>query len=252
MRSAIILVAALCAAVPASAQSSKAWIDVNFGAAAAAEQSLSTESNIVDLDGEVETYRVAYRFPAGAEFDFGGGLMFSRVFGFGVQFTGTAHQNSADLFIRIPHPRFFDAYATDSGATDRKLQRTEGGVNLSLVALVRASPNVQLRLYGGPTYFRLEADAVQDIRYAQQFGLFTRANSVEITTWASDKVEETGWGFHAGADLGYFFSRHFGVGGFARFTRGTVTFTTEEFFVSEDIDVKVGGFQAGGGLRIRF
>ena len=43
-----------------------------------------------------------------------------------------------------------------------------------------------------------------------------------------------------------------GIGGFARFSRGTVTFRPEEFLVSEDFDVSVGGFQGGGGLRIRF
>ena len=252
MRSAIVLFVCLVFAQSASAQS-KGWIDVNFGTASAAEKSLTTEVNISDGEGEFETFRVGYNFPRGASFDFGGGFMFSRILGAGIQFTGTAHEDTADFSIRIPHPLFFNSHASDSAFTDQKLQRTEGGVNLSLVAaLPTNNSSVTVRFYGGPTYFRLKADVINDIRYFHQFGFSPSANSVDITSWTSEEVEETAWGFHAGADLGYFFTNHFGVGGFARVSRGTVTFGTDEYLVDSDIDVKVGGFQAGGGLRIRF
>ncbi|HJR58289.1 MAG TPA: hypothetical protein VJ813_02780 [Vicinamibacterales bacterium] len=231
----------------------RGWLDINIGGATSAQRSLNTETSISDGQGEFETYRVGYNSPAGGSFDFGGGFMFTPLFGFGIQFTGTAHQDTADLSIRIPHPLYFDSHADDSGFTDQKLDRVEGGVNLSLVAAIPSNNrNLTFRVYGGPTYFRLEADAVNNIRYLQQFGIFTTANSVDITSFSSEKVEQSGWGLHAGADLGYFFSRHFGVGGFARATRGTVTFSPADFAVTEDLDVKVGGFQAGGGLRIRF
>lgn len=252
MRSAIVMLSLFCFAARAEAQS-RGWIDVNFGAASSAQKAVTAERNIPDGEGEFQTYRVGYNSPTGGAFDVGGGFMFTPVLGFGVQLTGTAHQDSADLSIRIPHPLYFNAHASDSGFTDEKLNRAEGGVNLSIVAAIpSANRNVSVRVYGGPTYFRLEADAVNEIRYLQQFGFFTTANSVEITSWRSEKVEETGWGFHAGADAAYFFSKHFGIGGFARVARGTVTFSTETFTVDEDLDVKVGGFQAGAGLRIRF
>jgi hypothetical protein len=252
MRSAIAFVCVLLAAAPAAAQS-KGWVDVNFGVASSAQKSVTDEANIPDFDGELSTFRVAYEAPTGASFDFGGGFMFTRVLGAGIQFTGAAHQGEADLFIRIPHPIYFNGHADDSGSTDEKLNRTEGAVNLSLVAVVPTNNRrLSIRFYGGPTYFRLKADAVDDIRYSQQYSFFTTANNVDITSWTSTEVEETAWGFHAGADLGFFFSNHVGIGGFARITRGTATFTTDEFLVEEDLDVKVGGFQAGGGLRFRF
>ena len=238
-------------AAPAS-RPMRGWIDVNFGAATANETSVTTEAVISDGAGEFETYRVGYSFPTGASFDFGGGVMVSRVLGFGVQFTGTAHQDEADLFIHIPHPLYFDAPATDESVTENALMRAEGGVNLSLVTAPVNDDRVAVRLYGGPTYFRLQADVVNDIRYFQQFGLFTTANTVEIREYDTEEVEQTGWGFHVGADVSYFFNRRVGIGGFARYSRGTVTFGTDEFLVSEDIDIDVGGFQGGGGLRIRF
>jgi len=71
-------------------------------------------------------------------------------------------------------------------------------------------------------------------------------------SWNSRELKDGGWGYHADADLGYFFTGHLGLGGFARFTRGTVTLGPEDFLLDEELDVKVGGFQGGGGLRIRF
>jgi hypothetical protein len=230
----------------------RGWIDVNFGAATANETSVTTEAVIPDGAGEFETYRVGYSFPTGASFDVGGGVMVSRVLGFGVQFTGTAHQDDADLFIRIPHPLYFDASATDESVTENALMRVEGGVNLSVVAAPVNDDRVAVRLYGGPTWFRLQADVVNDIRYFQQFGIFTTVNTVEIREYDTEEVEQTGWGFHVGGDVSYFFNRRIGIGGFARYSRGTVTFRPDEFFVSENIDIEVGGFQGGGGLRIRF
>ena len=238
--------------VVSAAPRMRGWLDVNFGVAVAAEKSVTTELELPDGDGEFETYRVGYGFPTGAAFDFGGGVMVSRALGFGVQFTGTAHEDEADLFIRIPHPRFFNAHATDDSVTEGRLMRVEGGVNLSVVAVPVNEDRVAVRLYGGPTWFRLQADVVSDIRYFQEFALFNTFNSVEIREYDTEEIEETGWGFHVGGDIAYYFNRRVGIGGFGRFTRGTITLRPEEFFVAEDFDVRVGGFQAGGGLRIRF
>ena len=230
----------------------RGWIDVNFGFAVANEDAITAETVQSDGAGELETYRVDYRFPTGAAFDFGGGVMVTPVIGFGIQFTGTAHEDEADLFVRIPHPRFFNEHATDTSTTDDKLMRVEGGVNLSVVAAPINQERVLVRVYGGPTWFRLQADAVSDIRYYQEFGLFNTFNSVEIHEYDTEEVEETGWGFHVGGDVAYYFNRRIGIGGFGRFTRGTITLRPEDFLVSENFDITAGGFQAGGGLRIRF
>ena len=234
-------------------RSGRAWIDVNLGIAASAQQSLDAEVNFSDGAGEFETYRVGYRSPAGASFDVGGGYMFTPRFGAGIQLTGTAHRETADLSIRIPHPRFFNAHAEDSAPTDEALERAEGAINLSfVVGIPTRNPALSVRVFGGPTRFRLEADAIDDIGYFQEFAFATPANEVTITSWSSSKVALTTWGFHAGGDVGYFFNRYVGIGGFARLTRGTVTFSPDQFLVDEDLDVRVGGFQAGGGLRLRF
>ena len=48
-----------------------------------------------------------------------------------------------------------------------------------------------------------------------------------------------------------FFTRVVGLGAFARYSRGTVSLDPEPMSEVAQ-DVRVGGFQTGGGLRLRF
>jgi hypothetical protein len=57
-------------------------------------------------------------------------------------------------------------------------------------------------------------------------------------------------GAHIGGDMSYFFSRVVGVGGFARYSRPKVSVL--EPMSEEFQDIPLGGFQTGGGLRLRF
>jgi hypothetical protein len=248
-------VCVLAFAVPTFAQDrrEKGWLDVNFGVATAAEDSITTSTDIPQNE-EIGTYRVDYTFPRGASFDFGGGVMFSPILGAGVSIVGTATEAPAELFVRIPHPLRFNAFGTDTSETDGKLARTEGTINLQLMLKAPIqNEKVRVRFFAGPSYFRLTADAVSDIRYRQNYAILGTTNIVNIEEYDVEEVEATGWGFHAGGDVSFMFTRVFGIGGFARFSRGTVTIEDDEVLtVDEPLDVKVGGLQAGVGIRLRF
>ncbi len=209
----IVSLFVLLPASVASAQvthSSKVWIDVSFGVASAAEKTKSTSISIPDGAGEFEDYRTTYNIPRGAAADFGAGYMFTERLGAGIAFNGTAHKDAADLSIRIPHPNFFNRHATDEGPTDEDLERTEGSVHFKFVVRPVHTDRVSFRVFAGPSYYRLTMDAVTDIRYAQVF--VGSLNAVEIISYDSSEVEATGWGFHGGADLSYFFTNSFGLG----------------------------------------
>ena len=109
---------------------------------------------------------------------------------------------------------------------------------------------VRVRVFAGPTYFRYSADMVSDINITQSASPYYPANDVEITGYDSVTTEGTGWGFHVGGDVSYFFSRVVGVGGFGRYSYGKVT--VSEPMSEIDQEIVVGGFQLGGGLRLRF
>jgi hypothetical protein len=57
-------------------------------------------------------------------------------------------------------------------------------------------------------------------------------------------------GFNVGADLTFRFANNFGVGGMMRYSSATVTLQSDGSDATSD--VKVGGFQVGAGIRIRF
>ena len=87
------------------------------------------------------------------------------------------------------------------------------------------------------------------VTYNQQFNLLG-FNSVDIQRFEATAEEGSAWGVHAGVDVGYFFSRHVGVGGVVRVNRGTVT--VDEPLSGEEADLTAGHMTVGGGLRVRF
>jgi hypothetical protein len=232
----------------------RGWIDVNVGIAMAAEDTFSMAAT-GEIFAEPATFNADYSLPRGASFDFGGGFMITPVVGVGVSFSGTAHEDVALLRARIPHPIFPNLFASDDAPTDAVLQRVEGGVNLQAMIVAAQGDHFRVRVFGGPTFFRVQQDAITHIRYNQVFLIVPRANAIEITEFDSARIEGTGWGFHGGADASYFFNRIVGVGGFAKFSRGNVDLeNTLATAIGEDeaVTVKAGGFQLGGGLRLKF
>jgi hypothetical protein len=259
MRHAVVvmgLMVGILSAGRASAQTTfeRGWIDVNFGMAVPAEDGFAMSAT-GEIFFEPADFGARYNLPLGAAFDFGGGVMITPVVGVGVSFTGTAHQDTAALTARIPHPIFANLYATDEAPTDEVLQRIEGGVNIHAMIVAAQTPRFRFRVFGGPTFFRVQQDAVTDIRYNQVFRILPPANVIEITEFDSDRIESTGWGFHAGADASFFFTRVVGVGGVVRFSRGNVDLEdtlASAVGDSEVVRVKAGGLQVGGGLRLKF
>lgn len=230
----------------------RGWIDVNVGFAVAGEPGFGTVYEPVLFD-EVARVSADYHSPAGAEFDFGGGFMFTPAFGLGASFAGTAHEDHAELAISIPHPRFANAYASDSGPTEEKLMRIESSASFHAMFASHISDRVTLRFFAGPSYFRIRQEAVGLIRYDQAFLFFSPANAVAITGYEPSLIdfdENGGWGFHAGGDVSVFFTRVVGIGAFGKFSRGRVEILDP--LSGKDVDVTTGGFQTGGGLRLRF
>ena len=248
----VAVIVGLLLSSPSFAQSyEKGWIDVNFGTAQSSQEGF-TSAFAVELFSETGALAAAYPKPhRGADFDFGGGFMFNPVFGIGLSVSGTAHEDPAGLAVTVPHPFFFDASSTASDVTGDVLKRSEGGYHFQLAAVPLRTERLVIRLFGGPSYFRVKQDLVSDISYAQVAPLFSRTNDVTVTGWdGSSNVEGTGWGFNAGADLGVYFTRVVGVGAVVRFTQANVDLADP---LSEtSLAMKAGGFQVGGGIRLKF
>lgn len=245
MNIALTALLVLCSALPAFAQDQQGWIDVNFGAATAAERSYGVAMEDIRFF-ETARFEAAYEWTRGANFDFGGGYMFTPLVGAGLSFSGTAHRNPAVVSARIPHPLRFDTHAAATARTNGELQKAEGAAHIQVVLQPLHTDTARIRIFGGPSYFRVEQDTIDAIAYLQEYTLLT--HSITITSAPLAQSEGTAWGFHIGGDVAYFFSRVFGLGGFARFSRATVDLPD----FSGVVQTKAGGFQTGGGVRLRF
>jgi len=236
----------------------RGWVDVNIGAAASGAGA-STSTLVTPRSQELQTTAATYGKPStGADFDFGGGYMITPRFGLGVSVSGTAHTGTVNLRATVPSPFLFNDLVTATSTRPDELIRTEGAMNIHMVFAPVNSERSFIRLFAGPTFFRYSADMVKAVRFTGSASNVRGSNRITITGFDPGTGEGSGWGFHAGADASFFFSRIVGVGAFGRYSRGTVgvddplSSPLTPSIPNQIQDIKVGGLQAGGGLRLRF
>ena len=98
---------------------------------------------------------------------------------------------------------------------------------------------------GGPSILHVNQAVVTDVNYSEEYPYDTAA----FTGVDSRDVKASATGFNAGADVRWMFSRHVGLGGLVRFTRGTVDLDGPD---NRTITVDAGGTHVGAGLRVVF
>lgn len=232
--------------------SAQGFLDVNAIRVQSAETDEQTYFRATTLYSEVALFGARYpKLPAGPGLDVSGGWISPVGLGFHVQVDYAKYESTVGLQIRIPSPYFFVTSADDQTVTNGKLDRTQFGVNFgALYQIPLPTDRVALKVFGGPTYFHIDNEMISDIFYNQQASRLIRSNVVSITSYDTDKVKGSTIGYHVGADVGFFFSRHVGVGGVIRYTHGTVSL--RDPVSQDDVDLEVGGTTLGGGLRLRF
>ena len=241
----------LLSAVPAFAQTSAShgvWVDVSFVAFFPRQQNQIYTRELPRF-GEVESARATYPEMSGAGVRIGGGIALHRRFGVGVFVTPIRSEYTVGLEVRLPSPIFFNAFGADEGET-ATLTRQDLSVDMSVTYDLLTRGAWQLRVFGGPTYFRVSQEMVTDIAYSQTFTVLTPTNIVDITGYSEATRSASGFGAHGGADLSYAFSRMFGVHGTVSFNAGRATI--DEPLSSEAVTLKLGGVSAGAGIRVRF
>jgi hypothetical protein len=246
-------VCAIAARAEAQRPFERFWIDVDAATAMAPEDAAMHAALAQPV--ELAEFEARYKLPRSAAIDVGAGYMLSAKVGIGVSVGATVHEHSAEMAIRVPHPFFPNTFAHDLGETDLTMQRIERTVNLQAMFVPLKAGRFRLRVYGGPTWFRISQDAVSEIFYNHFYFVRLPTNGVEITNYDLRRVSGTGWGFHGGADASVFFGRVFGVGGFARYGHGTVDIENTlaaTLGQPERTPVRAGGMEVGAGIRLKF
>jgi hypothetical protein len=205
----------------------------------ATSTSFSDTRELAVATGDVEQRHMTanYSVTAGPLFDIGAAFRLVKNLGVGVAVTRISVSNDVAIAATVPHPFLFNTPRALSGTTPGT--REELAVHVDAVYVIPGR-KLQVAIFGGPTFFNAKQTIVSDFT---DNDVYPYDNPPTFTGAISAQESKSVTGFNVGADIGYYFTRVFGVGGIVRFSRGT--------FASSIGDLDLGGPQVSGGVRIR-
>jgi opacity protein-like surface antigen len=241
----IVLIGALASAPAVVAQvrtpAGRGFIVVNGGYQVGShdfEQVSTLRANVED-----GSFTTDYDVKSGPSFDVAGGATVWRRLAVGVGVTRFSRSTASTLSGSVPHPFFFNRPRTVSGDI-AGLKREELAIHVEAIATAPIGRRLQVMAFGGPSFFRVNQGVVSTFAWSESYP-YDEASFSSATTVDADGSKI---GFNVGGDVAFFFSRQVGVGGSIRYSAATV----EIDVAGGTHDVKAGGVQAGGGLRLRF
>ena len=234
-----LLCVAMCAAFAPRAGAQMTWTDKGFanltGGVQVGSHTLDTNRTF-DLYDEQGTVSSSQRVKSGGLFDLSAGYKVWKNLAIGGGYSWTSSKADATVVSSVPDPLFFDR-PRSVGSTASGLKHTENVVNLMAVWMVPVTDEIDVGVSAGPSFFSVK----QDIP-----GSVTATEPGPTVTVATDRASKTTVGVNFGIDVAYLLNKRFGVGGLARYTWGAVD------LAGGTDKLTVGGFQIGGGLRVRF
>jgi len=203
-----------------------------------------SDSESFASNAETATYSGTYNVKPGPAFNISGSGRVTRVFAVGIGVSRYTRETPIAVTASIPHPFFFNRPRSLSDTVNGN--REELAVHVQARALLPLnSRRMQAAVYAGPSFFSVKQDVITRVGFAEAYPY----DSITSAPGQMSNVSKSKVGFNAGADVAYFFTRQVGVGGTAQYAGTTIQ---EPSAGGDDVDMKVGGFQVGGGLRLRF
>jgi opacity protein-like surface antigen len=247
---ALVIVCGVCAGVARDAHAQTGtWADrgyVNIGFGIESGSSSLTDTQNITIYEEPGTVTTSTTWTSGSLIDAGFGVRVWRNMTVGVGYHMEDNDTDGAVSGSIPSPIFFNRPRQLS--QDVVLERKESAVHLVLGWVVPFSEKLDVMVFGGPSFFRLEQDAVSDVEIGEGASPFTTVVAdVDVTTRKKSLT-----GFNVGADATYIIwsndDLRIGAGGFVRFTQAS----GEILQLATEQSTDVGGVQFGFGARIRF
>jgi opacity protein-like surface antigen len=221
----------LAAAAGAAAQAvePKAYLDVNV--AGQTQSTTVSTSSTFSLFGETGATSSSQTVGQGLMFDAGAGYHVRRDFTIGVAVSRFTRAPEGTVLVTSPDPIAFNSFSVLSATP--KLRQTELATSVKLAYLVQVGKSMEVSISGGPSFVRLSKEIASGnvVNGAPQIAIASQTGS--------------GIGAYGGLDLNYLFTPRLGTGVFVRYLRAQVDLPAAS-------DLKVGGFQGGLGLRVRF
>jgi opacity protein-like surface antigen len=190
--------------------------------------------------GEVTT---GHRIAPGPVFDFTASGRAKGRFGVIYSVSYRKLTELGEVTAALPHPFYFNQPRVVAGQAS--LKREDLALHLAGQYMLPVSENVQVSLFGGPTYFRVTQDMVGGVSTEDAYPF----DQVQYVSAAVTKEHGSHVGYNAGGDVAVFFTPTLGVGMMVRYSQASVQMPSPEGGTSA---VKVGGLQTGAGLRVKF
>jgi hypothetical protein len=221
-------------AAPAAAQTTKnIYVDVNVGAQVASRTFVVDALPIVF--NETAILSTNHKVGSGALFDVIGGYRVWRDLSVGLGFSHSGGSTDAEMTAAVPHPLFHDRRVETTTTVD-SVKHSEIAFHIQAVWTMPVTDKMDAAFSFGPSFIHVSQDVVNNI---------TVEPGTQNATAAPESHSDTASGFQIGADLSYLLNPRYGIGGFIRYVGGSVDLPGVE-------NLKLGGFQIGGGARFRF
>ena len=193
-----------------------------------------------------ETGEIAadYHGGNGLAWEVSAGVRVGGNFALGVSGGRLAFDRSADLVGNLPHPLAFDQPRTVEG-TAENLANGELALDVEARWLIEVSHALEITLFAGPSFVRLTTERVTGMQFDQGYP-YHEATFAGIVRheWTKTLV-----GGHAGADVAFYVSEGWGLGGAVRYRSASGGLDHGDGLTTP---LEAGGLQALAGLRFRF
>jgi hypothetical protein len=238
-------------AVDATAQggtwADRGYVNIGFGVESGSSSTSDTHNFIIYEESGTITSDTTWT--SGSLIDAGFGVRVWRNLTVGIGYHQEENDTDGLLTGSIPSPIFFNR-PRQLNQDDFVLDRKEKAAHLVIGWVVPINDKLDVMLFGGPSFFRLEQDAPQldadPIREGPS-PFTTVVADVDVVTRKKSLT-----GYNIGADATYIVwsndNLRIGAGGFVRFTQAN----GDILQLVNETSTKVGGVQFGFGGRIRF
>jgi hypothetical protein len=208
---------------------------INVDVGAQPQRQTITASSSFPLYDEVATVTDVQRIRNGAVFDVSGGKRIGRNLAVGAGYSQFGRAGTGTVSASIPSPRFFDRPLVVSRDADN-LTHTERTIHGRITYFMPVSDPFDISVSGGPSYIHVAQGLATGV---------TVAPGSQSVTLGNETQSGNAFGVNGGIDANYMLQPRVGIGLFVRYTYGKLDLPDVK-------DFKVGGLQAGLGLRTRF
>lgn len=223
----------------------KLFVDVN-ALYQTASQTIDQQVAFARYDEE-GAFETTQRVKGSALWDLGFGYTVWRDLAIGLGISQFSRNQTMAGSGQVPHPLFYNE--PRALATETRTRHKWRAIYLQALWKIRLSgafEKVDLRLLGGPAHLRVWQGVAADSTITETGPPYSTVNvDVDVATKA-----RTVFGVTGGVDVAYRLTENIGVGMLLRYTGGSTTF--EEPLGGDSVKVRIGGFHAGGGIRLRF